>query len=282
MFKPELKTKWNVLSLGAGVQSSALALMAEKGEITPKPDFAVFADTQAEPDYVYEWLEWLKSQLSYPVFTVTAGSIEENSLIKRTKKTGENYLKTIIPIFGKTKDGEVRAAIGRNCTIDYKIRPLNKFVKEKCNIKRGQKEPTVTMWIGISWDEIQRMKPNKEKWVQNRWPLLESKINRWDCHNWMKKNGYPESPRSSCYFCPFHKKEEWRALKEKSPVYFNKAIEFDKKIREEYQNWDEVMRMEVYLHRSCKPLGEIDFRSEEEKGQLDFDFMSECEGMCGI
>lgn len=33
-----------ILSLGAGVQSSTLALMAEHGEIE-KPDYAIFADT---------------------------------------------------------------------------------------------------------------------------------------------------------------------------------------------------------------------------------------------
>jgi hypothetical protein len=38
-----------VLSLGAGVQSSTMALMAAKGEIIPMPDCAIFADTGAEP-----------------------------------------------------------------------------------------------------------------------------------------------------------------------------------------------------------------------------------------
>lgn len=47
-----------VISLGAGVQSSTMALMAGKGELTPMPDFAVFADTQAEPADVYKWLDW--------------------------------------------------------------------------------------------------------------------------------------------------------------------------------------------------------------------------------
>ncbi len=42
-----------VLSLGAGVQSTCMALMAAKGEITPMPDYAIFADT-AEPRHVYE------------------------------------------------------------------------------------------------------------------------------------------------------------------------------------------------------------------------------------
>lgn len=44
-----------VLSLGAGVQSTTLALMAAHGEIEP-PDCAIFADTQWEPAEVYAHL----------------------------------------------------------------------------------------------------------------------------------------------------------------------------------------------------------------------------------
>ncbi len=54
-------SKLTVISLGAGVQSSVMALMAAKGEITPMPDYAIFADTQAEPDHIYEWLEQYQS-----------------------------------------------------------------------------------------------------------------------------------------------------------------------------------------------------------------------------
>lgn len=57
---------YRVLSLGAGTQSSVLALLlsgsdprlVERGY--PKPDAAVFADTGWEPDYVYRHLEWLE------------------------------------------------------------------------------------------------------------------------------------------------------------------------------------------------------------------------------
>ena len=42
-----------VLSLGAGVQSSTVALMIEYGEL-PMVDCAIFADTQNEPKYVYD------------------------------------------------------------------------------------------------------------------------------------------------------------------------------------------------------------------------------------
>lgn len=37
------------LSLGAGVQSTTMALMAAHGEIGPMPDCAIFADTGWEP-----------------------------------------------------------------------------------------------------------------------------------------------------------------------------------------------------------------------------------------
>ena len=57
----------HVLSLGAGVQSSTLALMAAKGEVGPMPTAAIFADTQAEPASVYKWLDWLEAQLPFPV-----------------------------------------------------------------------------------------------------------------------------------------------------------------------------------------------------------------------
>ena len=67
--KPPTETPYNVLSLGAGVQSTAMALMAAKGEITPMPDIAIFADTQAEPKSVYEHLEWLKRQCSTSRYT---------------------------------------------------------------------------------------------------------------------------------------------------------------------------------------------------------------------
>jgi len=59
--------KPHVISLGAGVQSSTMALMAAHGEIHPMPDCAVFADTQVEPQSVYRWLDWLEKQLPFPV-----------------------------------------------------------------------------------------------------------------------------------------------------------------------------------------------------------------------
>ena len=63
-----------ILSLGAGVQSTTLALMAAKGEIDPV-DCAIFSDTQSEPKAVYEHLERLRSTLPFPVHIVSKSEV---------------------------------------------------------------------------------------------------------------------------------------------------------------------------------------------------------------
>jgi hypothetical protein len=282
-FNPPPPTKFNVLNLGAGVQSSCLALMAAKGEIGPMPDFAIFADTQAEPTEVYRWLDWLEKQLPFPVYRVTKGNLTEDSLkVFKHKKTGNDRIQRIIPLYGVKPNGDITAAIGRSCTADYKVAPILKELRERCGITRGQTETVITQWIGISYDEMQRMKLAGNKWTQHRWPLIEKRMTRAHCKEWLKANGFPEPPRSACYYCPFHSDEEWRRLRNEDPVHFAKAVEFDKTIRAKYKQNNKTMNMEVYLHSLCKPLDEIDFDSDEDKGQLGFDFKSECEGMCGL
>jgi hypothetical protein len=289
LFDPPPPTKWNVLNLGAGVQSSCLALMAAKGEITPMPDFAVFADTQAEPKSVYDWLDWLEKQLPFPVYRVTKGNLTDDSLEVKIRKSdgprskaGDETIRRLIPLFGIMPNGDRTAAIGRKCTSDYKVAPIVKEIRSRCEIKRGESEVQVTQWIGISFDEMQRMRVAAHPWTQHRWPLVENRMRRHDCLEWMRQNGYPEPPRSACYYCPFHSDAEWRRLRDEDPDYFKMAIEFDKDIRAKYKAHDPTMLMEVYLHNSCKPLGEVDFDSDEQKGQQVWDFQAECEGMCGV
>ena len=283
IFDPPPPTKWNVLNLGAGVQSSCLALMAAQGEITPMPDFAVFADTQAEPKSVYEWLDWLEMQLPFPVYRVTKGNLTNDSLKVHQRKDGSGErVNNLIPAFGRLPDGTKTAAIGRKCTNDYKILPMLRKIKELCEVSRGQKNATVTQWIGISWDEIQRMKDPRFPWTLHRWPLIEKSMTRAHCMAWMKENGYPEPPRSACVYCPFHSNAEWKRLRDDEPEEFQKAIEFDKKLRQMHRDHNTRLNMEVYLHNSCKPLDEIDFDDDIDKGQQVWDFMAECEGMCGV
>lgn len=100
MTNSQTKEPIHLISLGAGVQSSTMALMAAKGEITPMPVAAIFADTKAEPKSVYTWLDWIEKQLPFPLYRVSCGNLTMDSLLLRTsKKTGKTYQKPGIQIF---------------------------------------------------------------------------------------------------------------------------------------------------------------------------------------
>lgn len=268
------------LSLGAGVQSSTLALKYAIGELEPMPRAAIFADTQAEPASVYEWLDWLERQLPFPLHRVSAGSLAESELsIKTSKNTGKNYRKTLVPVFGRNEDG-TKGILARGCTRDFKITPIKNKVKELAGVPRGCKEPMVVQIIGISLDEIQRMKPSRDPWWVSRWPLIEKRTTRQQCKEWMDSHGFPEPPRSACKWCPFHSNAEWRRLQLEEPEEFAEAVKFEKAIQRANEQ-DEVMRSVPFLHPSLLPLDQVDFRSDVERGQMLL-WQDECEGMCGV
>ena len=279
----------HIISLGAGVQSSCMALMAAKGELKPMPTCAIFADTQDEPSEVYDWLNWLEKQLPFPVYRVTKGKLSVDGIKMHTSKKGQVYTKAQIPFHTlDTKTNQIGMVMTRQCTQDYKIMPIHKKIKELAGIKRGQKHISVIQWIGISLDEIQRMKPSREKWTESIWPLVDVGMKRHDCLRWMEKNGFPKPPRSSCVFCPFHSDSEWSRLKKNDTVGFQKAVEFEKTVAETILNLDLInkgkgnyMKSHLFLHKSCKPLDTVDLSTEEERGQINM-FNNECEGMCGV
>ena len=93
---------------------------------------------------------------------------------------------------------------------------------------------------------------------------------------WLEKKGYKVPPKSACLGCPYHNDEQWREIKNKWPEEFEETCQVDEALRNcpTYEG-------ELYLHRSLKPLRDVDFRTMEEQGQLNF-FIDECEGMCGV
>lgn len=267
-----------ILSLGAGVQSSTLALMIANGELAPV-DAAIFADTDWEPRKVYEWLDWLETEIQrcpnpFPVYRVSKGSLR-NDLIARQNSTGGRF--AAIPWHLLMPNGE-KAMGRRQCTAEYKIAPLTKKTRELLGLKPRQRAKGVLceMLIGISTDESIRMKPSREPWKVHVWPLIDAGMARHDCLNWMERMGYPLPPKSSCIGCPFHSDHEWRLLRQDEESWAD-AVLLDKIIRAPVRK----MIGQQFMHRSCKPLDEVDFSTAEDHGQVDM-FNNECEGMCGI
>jgi len=274
-----MNTTLNIISLGAGVQSSTMALMAAHGEIGPMPDAAIFADTGWEPKAVYEWLDYLEPLLPFPVYRVMhkeglkASQTVETLSFLGTAKEGKVNIE--IPVYTRDRVTNAKGMINRICTADYKILPVAKKIKELIGHiphKRLPTAPVATLWIGISKDEVQRMKPSRLKFYEHRWPLIDREFTRLHCLEWMKEKGYPQPPRSSCLICPFHSNEEWRRL---SPKEFQEAVNFDEFIRDRGG-----MRGQIYLHKEAIPLKDVDL-TDEHHGQTEM-FNNECEGMCGV
>ena len=268
-----------ILSLGAGVQSSTLALMAAHGEITPMPDAAIFADTQGETASVYKWLDWLEGQLPFPVHRVSKGSLKDDTLRVREKRDGSgSYVTSGVPYYRMGADG-AKGLGPRQCTRDYKIRPIMRDVKAMI---RETGRLGAVQWIGISLDEVARMKPSRDTGIENRWPLIDARMTRHDCKQWMDRHGYPEPPRSACEFCAYHNNHEWREMKRDDPEAFQRAVDFERDFsrlkKETGQTFD------LFFHRSLVPLDQVDLSTEEDRGQMGlFDNWSEeCEGMCGV
>ena len=254
------------------MQSSTMALMAAHGEITPMPDYAIFADTQAEPSHIYSWLDWLETQLPFPVLRVSAGDLK--AAIINGKERFANP-----PFFTSSATGE-KGMLMRQCTSDYKVKPIQRKIRELAGYKPRQRIPadTVEQWIGISTDEIQRMKDAPEKWVNNRWPLIEQRMTRLHCLEWMRDHGYNELPKkSACTFCPYHDDATWQKMQNEDPNSWIEATVIDHLIRDGFSK----TKQKLYVHRSLQPLDEVDFTSPSEN-QVTFSFMDECEGMCGV
>ena len=200
----------------------------------------------------------------------------------RVTKNGRKYSKTDIPLYTRNNNGSKGRITNRGCTADFKIKPIMKAARLLSNVKRKGKNPKihVMQWIGISVDEIYRMKPSRDWWAQSVWPLVDMRMNRHDCKQWMRRNGYPEPPRSSCVYCPFHNNAEWRRLKEEEPEDFAKAVRFERELQA-IKASSSNFKTKPFLHKSLLPLDQVDFRTAEDRGQLNL-FMNECAGMCGV
>jgi len=262
----------HILSLGAGVQSSAMALMAAKGELEPMPDCAIFADTGAEPWHVYDQVDEIQEEVPFPVYTV----MHEEGLEKNIKDSLKGKRMASPPFF--TTSGSGGGMLRRQCTLEFKINPIQKKIRSLMGLKKGQrgpKEVSVMLWMGISRDEAHRMKPSRINWIQNIFPLIDKGMHRYDCLEWMESAGYQKPKKSACYFCPYHDDKTWMDMKETDPDSWHMAIEMDTLIRDGLGRTKE----NLYLHRSREPLAETDL--DPNKNQFDM-FGNECEGLCGV
>ena len=126
-----------------------------------------------------------------------------------------------------------------------------------------------------------RMKPSREKWIKNIWPLIDKNMSRQACLDWYDGKNYRTPAKSSRIGCPYHDNTLWNEIKKESPEEFEEACKIDDMMRHSANN----KNIERYLHRRAEPLRSIDFdkllQKKKKDDQLDL-FNNECEGMCGV
>jgi len=259
----------DVLSLGAGVQSSTLAHLYERGHLHPMPNFAVFADTQREPKAVYDHLNLIKKTITqFPIYTATKGDL------------GEYPNK--IPFFLK-REGERRGMGWRQCTSEFKINVVHKEIRRVIGLAPRQRWNThVNMILGITTDEATRRRLAPEKWKTNTYPLINQlKMSRQDCLDFLSKNRLPIPPKSSCYFCPYKSDKQWVEMRESEPEDFKRAVEYDYWMRKHGRNHKGERTENVYIHTSCTPLDKVVFNPKVKRVSESLE--DACDGlMCGI
>lgn len=141
------------------------------------------------------------------------------------------------------------------------------------------------MLIGISLDELTRMKPARVKYVTNTWPLVDKRLSRHSCVQWMKMHSYPVAPRSACVYCPYHSDAQWLRLKTEDPVSFASAVAFETEWHTKYDaipNDKQMLRAKAFLHKSLVPLAEVNFDPPSDQTSFLKEMDDECEGLCGV
>jgi hypothetical protein len=278
------------LSLGGGVQSSVMLMMAIHGELE-RPDHVLFADAGWDGERTMEHVAWCERQcekVGLPFHRVTAGNIRQDMMIARAADSGGNVKAAdlvgragryaTMPLFIDT-GAAIEGRIRRQCTAEYKLAPLRAKQRVLLGYEPRQRIPPASceMWIGISTDEARRAAPSRERWVDNMFPLIDPlKMSRGDCQSWWEKHyTHRQLGKSSCLGCPNRSDREWAEMKRNRPDEWSQVVEFDAAIRSATG-----MRGESYLHRSLRPISDVPLG--EGQDTLALDDAVYCAGGCGL
>lgn len=242
-----------VISYGGGVQSTALLVLAAQKRI----DFTTFlmanvGDDSEDPrtlDYVHNVAMPYAAQHGITIHLLDRikrdGTVE--TLWGRLMREGSRSL----PIPIRMDNGKPG---GRSCTADFKVGVTGKWLKQH----GASADNPATIGIGISADEVMRAN-NRRVDPHERivYPLVGIgeetglAMNRQDCIQLIARAGLPVPPKSSCFFCPFHRPSAWEDLQRERPDLFEKSCQLEDTLNERR---DMLGKDHVWLTRFAMPL----------------------------
>ena len=260
-----------------------MCLMAEAGRFGERPDYAIFADTHWEPNGVYKTLDWLREKVSFPIIATDNGRSLREDVLNGVNAQGKPWL--TIPAYLADQHGGSAGINWRQCTTNYKLRPILKKVQELLGVtpREALEDGTwVEMWLGITTDEIARVKTSRNWWIGHRYPLVDDMpITRQECLSWFQEH-HPERSlsRSACIACPFRSSSSWLEIRESDPALFSEAVKLDRTLRTKKHNAGRMFRKKAYLHHRRIPLLEA-LELDQQEREINA-FINECEGHCGL
>ena len=260
-----------------------MCLLAEQGAFGDKPDCAIFADTRWEPRAVYDNIQWLQSEVSFPVIATSNGRSLRDDVVSGVNAQGHPWL--TLPAYLADRDGQPAGINWRQCTKNYKLDPIRKEVQRILGVRPRQilsSETSVEMWLGITTDEALRVKPSRYWWIKHRYPLIDDlPMTREECLEWFAER-YPQRSlsRSACIGCPFRSSSSWLDIKQSEPELYQEAVEIDAMLRSSTHNAGRMFRKRAYLHHRRIPLDEALAGDSQERDVNGF--INECEGHCGL
>jgi hypothetical protein len=244
-----------VIAYGGGVQSTALCVLATQdrldGIMGGPVDAALFAnvgDDSEHPDslrYVAEVMTPWAAERGLPVIT-----------LQRHRRTGE-----VETLWGRlTRDSrsigipvrmaDTGAPGTRNCTADFKIKVLSKWMKQH----GASADNPATVAIGISLDEWHRINNRRVGDHEHPvYPLIDMRLDRAACQRIIAQAGLPVPGKSSCFFCPFHRPQAWAEMRRDRPDLFGKAAALEGLLNERR---DKLGKDHVYLTRFGRPIAD--------------------------
>jgi hypothetical protein len=189
-----------VLSYGGGINTTALMILLVKKKMPL--DEAVFADTGAELPETYKNVRIAKRYLRRHGIPLRVVRSNNGTLFETCKR------RRVIP-----------SQLWRWSTRDYKITPIYAYYRSlQCHVNQ---------YLGITIDEVDRMKDSTSPIVTNIYPLVDLRLNRTDCVNIIRKGGLPIPPKSGCYFCPFNNVDRWYDIYKNERTLFLRAMRLE-------------------------------------------------------
>jgi hypothetical protein len=266
------------ISYGGGVQSTAMLVLAAQGKLGYQVDAALFANVGDDSEHPAS-LEYVRD-VAMPFARDNGIPLHE---IRRTRKDGTLFRSLYATVMEHDNPETVRepipvrgengAPLSRACTESWKIRVVLKW--QKAN--GANKDSPARTLIGISTDEITRVKGSSSLREQTlHYPLIELGLDRSRCQTVIAEAGLPVPPKSSCYFCPFHRPSVWAEMRRDEPELFEKSAQLEDVLT---QRRLAQGRKPVYLTGAGIPLREAIGEAQDMLPGLD-ESAYDCGGVC--